>query len=404
MEFSTVGFGPLRLLAVATLLLLSPSGALADSPAQPAEQEAASSPPRPTAGWDKGFFVQSPDGKFELRFIGRVQARLAVDIDRGEGDRDVGAAFSVPRARIGLKGHLFTKALRYRLEIDFGKGQVSAKRAYLDYTIAPEWAAVRAGHFKKPFSRQQINSSSKLNLVDRSITDKAFGAGYDLGVMFHNGTKNPLEWAFALVNGTGVSPVLSGTTMSVDPTTGVGTFESGGFSNVPGLFDPMMVFRVGYNHGGIDGYDEVDRKGGGFRFAVAGGAMLDFDAADGTGGAVTGEVDAIFKVAGFSATTALYLGAAQDGDTFGDQALNRIGFHVQVGYLIGGKVHPAFRYARISGLGDEEETSQEVSGGVSVLAFGHNVKWSADVAALAEESLAPSDSDFRVRTQMQVSF
>jgi len=372
-------------------------------PAAPVPTSPTSPQTSPSAGWNKGFFVESADGKFKVKFTGRAQVRLTADIDRGDTGRDIGIAFSIPRARIGMKGHLFTKNLKYVLEMDFGKGRVSAKKVYIDYTLVPEWLQLRAGHFKKPFSRQQLSSSAKQSLLDRAITDKAFGAGYDIGLMLHNGKKSKFEWALAMVNGTGVKSSLSGD-VTVDPTTGVGTIDHGEFGNVPDLFDPMMVFRVGYNHSGIAGYDEIDRTGGDFRFAVAGGAMIDFDAAEGTGGAVTGAVDAIFKVRGFSATTALYIGAAQDGDGFSDQTLDQLGFHAQAGYLFGGKVHPSLRYARVMGMKDDGEVSQELGGAVSVLFWGHNVKWVTDFTALAEESLAPADCDFRVRSQMQVTF
>ncbi|MEE2829353.1 MAG: porin [Myxococcota bacterium] len=360
-------------------------------------------PAHRTAGWDKGFFVQSPDGAFKVRFTGRAQVRYTLEAEVGDDERTVHSSFSIPRARIGLKGHLFSKNLKYVLEMDFGKGHVSAKKVYADYTLVDQWLQVRAGHFKKPFSRQQLISSAKQGLLDRSITDKAFGGGYDIGVMLHNGKKNSLEWAVALLNGTGVKASLSGD-VTVDPTTGSGSIDGGSFSNVPDLFQPMLVVRLGYNHAGIKGYDEIDRKGGDFRFAVAGGVMIDFALADSAASSVTGEVDAIFKVRGFSATTALYLGASQDGDDFSSQNLDRIGFHLQAGYLVGGKVQPAFRYARITGLGDEPEVSQELGAAVSVLFWDHNVKWVTDFTALSAESLEPGDSDFRVRSQMQVSF
>jgi hypothetical protein len=385
----------------------APSTAPSEAPtpitSPPLKDAIEASPARPNAGWKKGFFVESTDGKFKVKFGGRAQVRLNLDIERGDDGREVAAAFSIPRARIGMKGHLFTKKLKYVLEIDFGKGNVSAKKVYVDYTLVDEWVQIRAGHFKKPFSRQQLNSSAKQGLLDRAITDKAFGAGYDIGLMLHNGNKNKLEWAFAMLNGTGVKSSLSGD-VTVDPATGEGSIDSGKFSNVPDLFDPSLVLRVAYNHNGIAGYDEIDRKGGDFRFAVGGGAMIDFDAADETSSSVTGEIDAIFKVKGFSATAALYLGAVQDGDDFSSQTLDQLGFHLQAGYLAGGKVQPALRYARVMGMGDEPEVSQELGGAVSVLFWDHNVKWVTDFAALAEESLAPDDCDFRVRSQMQVSF
>lgn len=369
------------------------------TPGQAAADEAA----KPTAGWDKGFYVQSSDGNFKVRLTGRAQARFTFEAAAADGEREVEAAFNIPRARIGLKGHFFTKKLKYVLEMDFGKGNVSAKKVYIDYSAVDRWLQVRAGHFKKPFNRQQLNSSAKQGLLDRSITDKAFGAGYDIGLMLHNGKKQKLEWAVALMNGTGVKSSLSGDVV-VDPATGEGEIASGKFGNTPDLLNPVVVARVGYNHAGIKGYDEVDRSGGGFRFALAGGAMLNFGVPEDHSGTISANIDAIFKVHGFSATTALYLGTAQNDHDFTDQELSKFGLHVQAGYLIKDKVFPAFRYARVQGIADEHEVAQELGGAVSVLFAGHNAKWVTDFTALSGASLAPGDTDFRVRTQAQVSF
>ena len=348
--------------------------------------------------------MQSSDGKFKVRLTGRVQARLSVEAPAAgasDGQHSASASFNIPRARIGMKGHLFTEKLRYVLEVDFGKGVVSAKKVYVDYTLVDDWLQVRAGHYKKPFSRQQITSSAQQGLLDRSITNSAFGAGYDIEVMLHNGKKRPLEWAVAFMNGTGVTP--SGG-ISINTVGGGILVTTSAARNYPDLFNPMLVGRIAYNHAGIAGYDEIDRKGGGFRFAIGGGAMLNFGLPEDSAGSVSTNIDAIFKAAGFSATAALYLTPTQSGAAFSSQSLDRVGFHVQAGYLIAGRVYPAFRYARAEGLSESGDVSQEVGVAVSVLAYGHHVKWVTDITALAEEDLAPEATDFRVRSQIQVSF
>jgi hypothetical protein len=200
------------------------------------------------AGWKDGFYVQSSDGKFKVRLTGRVQARLTVEASAPEAIERLSSAahhsisdsFNIPRARIGMKGHLFTEKLRYVLEIDFGKGVVSAKKIYVNYTLVHDWLQVRAGHYKKPFSRQQLTFRAKQGLLDRSITNSGFGAGYDIGVMFHNGKKQPLEWAVALMNGTGVGPsserVINTSRNGVLTTANIDTiFKAAGFSATTAL-------------------------------------------------------------------------------------------------------------------------------------------------------------------------
>ena len=70
---------------------------------------------------------------------------------------------------------------------------------------------LRVGQWKRPFSRQQLTSSGKQEFVDRSLTDKAFGAGRDVGMMVHNNFTRAkgLEWAAGVFNGNGANTVPS---------------------------------------------------------------------------------------------------------------------------------------------------------------------------------------------------
>ena len=357
---------------------------------------------KPVAGWDKGFFIQSPDGKFLFKPRGRVQVRYTFGADAGEDGREYASGFVIQRLRIGFRGHLVSKAFTYRIEMDFGKGRFAPKYMYLDYAIKPGRLQVRAGHFKRPWSREQLTGSDKQALVDRSITDKAFGAGYDLGVMLHNGSKERLEWAVALTNG-GSSSRLGGD-VSVDLTTGEGEITGGRFSNEVDLFQPTTTIRVGYNHAGVKGYEALDTKGEGFRFAVGGGAQMSFDLADEQDGWFGANVDAIVKVRGFSATTAVYVSTAQGGEGWTSQELDDLGLHFQAAYLVQGKVAPALLYARVQSLSDPDDVAQELGGGVHVLFFERNITWSTDFSAIGGGDLAPAGTDFRLRTQAQVQF
>ena len=331
-----------------------------------------------------------------------MQLRYTLESSPGDDGRDVGSRFVLQRARLGFKGHLFDKRLTYRVEVGFGQGGFAAKWMFVDYALVPGWLQVRAGHIKRPWSRQNLTGDQMQALVDRSITHGQFGQSYDLGVMVHNGSKQPLEWAVALMNGGGKSR-LEGD-VAVDPTTGEGEITGGRFTHVVDMFQPTTVLRVGYNHAGIKGQDELDLRGGGFRFAVAGGAMMSFDIAGEQDGWFGAQVDAIVKIAGFSATGALYLSTAQDGATWGEQAADQLGFHVQAAWVVAGKVAPAFRYARLVPLSGADGTVQELGGGVTVLFWGHNVQWATDFVAVGTESLAPADTDFRLRSQVQVHF
>jgi hypothetical protein len=301
-----------------------------------------------------------------------------------------------------LSGNLFAKALSYKFQADFSKGQVSLKDYYANYAIVPDWLHVRAGQWKRPFSRQLITSASKLQLVDRSVTDDAFQAGRDIGVAFGNDyEKSPgFEWALGVFNGTGEKGRLTGD-VAVDPATGEGEITSGKFNNVPAMFNPTLVARVGFNHNGINGYSEPDLEGGAFRIGVGGSALVELDADGDDQSSVRGEIDYIMKAYGFSHSAAFYLASQQDGSDFGDRSFQALGFHAQAGYVIAGLVEPMVRYAMIAPDGDANDT-QVITGGVAVYMFGQSFKWVTDVAGILEEK--GDTTDVRVRSQLQLAF
>ena len=209
---------------LATLGILTSSSVFAHS------DDAPKSDSWQSTGYKKGFFIVSPDEKFKLTIQGRIQSRFTHEILEGDDE----SAFSIPRARLTLKGHIYHKDLKYKLETDFGKGAVTAKDFVIDYAIKPKTFHFRIGQSKRPFSRQQINSSGRLSLVDRAITDKAFGAGRVIGFSFHNNyEKSPtFEWALGLYNGTGDKGRLEGK-VETSTSSGAGEISSGKFNNVP---------------------------------------------------------------------------------------------------------------------------------------------------------------------------
>lgn len=359
--------------AAGTLLML----ASLSRPARAQEAEDAS------VRYDRGFVIESPDGAFSLKTQARVQVRYtllsAPDPDAAGDSRLIGSQFAVQRARLTLGGHAFTDDLGYKFQSDFGKGSVSLKDFYVDYRVAGD-VRVRAGQYKRPFSRQQITSSGSQELVDRAITDKYFGAGRDVGVTVHNNyEKSPdIEWAVGLFNGTGENVV-------------------------PDKLNPALVARVGYNHGGIKGYTEADLEGGPLRFGVGASVLseLDLDGDDASG--IRSELDYVIKMEGFSTTGGVYFATAQDGEGFADQASQALGFHVQAGYTVAHTHQVAGRYALIEPQTEGEGRLQEASIGYSLYRFEHGLKWQTDLAVGLDQGQSFGD-DMQLRSQLQLSF
>ncbi|MCP4448755.1 MAG: hypothetical protein GY811_25990, partial [Myxococcales bacterium] len=195
----------------------------------------------------------------------------------------------------------------YKFQTDFGKGFASLKEFYVDYNIGSGEVWVRAGQFKKPFARQQLNSSSKLEFVDRSIVDKALGNGRDIGLEIHNnaGKGKTLEWAFGVFGGSGDKGRFTGD-VAVDLMTGEGSVSNGRFSNVPDDVRPAIAARIDHGTEGIKGYSEADLEGGPLRYSVGAAAMMHFGGGDNTAAARAG-ADFVVKRYGLSATGGIYL-------------------------------------------------------------------------------------------------
>lgn len=377
-----------------------PAAEPAAAPAPEAPVAAAASDGGDNAGYDKGFFIKSDDGSFALHTEARVQGRFVFEsADVAPGDDTVDAraeeaSFRVQRARLTLGGHAFSEAIKYKFQSEFGRGEVILKDFYLDYVMGD--VVIRTGQYKRPFSRQQLTSSGRLELVDRSITNNAFVAGRDIGIMAHNNfEKSPeLEWAVGVFNG-----------QLADEDIG---------TNYPALFGPTIVGRVGINRGGISGYSEADLEGGPFRFGAALGVLahLDVDDDDGAGpdadtGTLMAQVDFIAKAEGLSATGGIYMASVQDGEGFFDQSQALLGFHAQAGYMLAKEHQVAGRFAvvnenDITGLADDVN-EMELRVGYSLYTFKHGFKWQTDLGLLTVDGNSLTDV-IEARSQIQLSF
>jgi phosphate-selective porin len=362
----------------------------------PAPAVAVTDAPQPSYGYKGGFFFADGKGN-KMTIQGRVQSRFEFENADG-GDSE--SAFSIPRARLTLRGSAHDKKIGYKFQTDFGKGFASLKDFYVDYKLGGGEMRVRAGQFKKPFGRQQINSSSKLEFVDRSIVDKAFNNGRDIGVEVHNnlGKGKNLEWAVGVFNGSGDKGQFSGD-VTVDPMTGEGEVSGGKFSNVPSAVRPAIVARIDHNSEGFKGYSEADLEGGPLRYSVGAAAMMHFSGGDSTAAARAG-ADFVVKSQGLSATGGIYV--AQEGADEGDLSYTGLGTYAQLGYVLARKWQPALRYALLNA--ESGDKSHEIAGAISLYEFKHNFKWQSDVAVLINDIVGMSTNDLRARTQLQLTF
>lgn len=392
------------------LILLVPSLAIAqdESPEEEEEEEeakAAEPLPPPKVTYKGGFVIASPDDAFSLKINGRMQARLVWENDpEDDGTRSNSGQFSVPRARIKLKGSLWSGFAELVLHIDFAKGTFEPKDVTADFRLVKDHIYLHVGQFKKPFDRQFILSSSKMQFVERGITENYFRAGRDLGVMLHNreGKNAPIEWAVALVNGTSEKDILSGG-VEVDLATGEGTITGGKFTNVPSRPKPMVIARIGTSFGDMNGYAQSEPGKTTKGFAVAAGAQVTMNADQADEGAVRAVLDWMGRYNWFSVSGGFWLASEQTGDLWSEQSFDAWAVQAQVGAILGGVVEPAFRYAFIAPRGAENDM-QEILGSVGIFVKGHKLKVVTDGGALLDETPTGTEVSYRMRMNLEIGF
>jgi hypothetical protein len=96
--------------------------------------------------------------------------------------------FSIRRARLITDGFFLRKETKYHLQLTLEGGSVSLRDLYIDSSY--DMWGVRLGQWKVPYNREEINSSSRLELVDRSMINEFFYLGRDIGLDFVVGPKN----------------------------------------------------------------------------------------------------------------------------------------------------------------------------------------------------------------------
>ncbi len=136
------------------------------------------------AEYKKGLTFESADGNWKMKFRMRGQFQLSID-QEDERDPETRTNFSVARLRFKWDGHAFKPWFLYTIQLG-ARDSVTLRDMYFtfayDNNIAP-----RVGQFKVPFGRDELNSSSALQFVNRSIINDEFGLGRDRGAVLLGG-------------------------------------------------------------------------------------------------------------------------------------------------------------------------------------------------------------------------
>jgi phosphate-selective porin OprO and OprP len=303
--------------------------------------------------YGRGFEIHSADGNFRLNIRGGVQPRFALSASEDGVDA---LGFRIRRGRIAFDGHVFTPNLRYTLQFE------TVSPALLDYhveVVAGGGLSIRAGQYKIPYSRQYLNSSSALQLIERSTVVSHFTTGArlgpdgvnlvdrDVGLMasWRGGPSNMLFLRAGMFNGEGI-----GSRGTVDTDLAYAA-----------RLDVAPLGRMP---------DEGVPQPHDTRFNVGLSAVMNSQPF--IGNATQTGLDVAFATGGLFTTAEVHFRQYRGVD----DGVQELGFFVQAGYLVlpDPAIEVAARYARTErdlGTGTAHE---EVTGGLTWYAHGHRAK------------------------------
>ncbi|MBX3356527.1 MAG: hypothetical protein KF724_12595 [Phycisphaeraceae bacterium] len=177
-----------------------------------------------TAGWNDGFFMASPDGRFKLQVGGLLQTRFVwSNIRTGQTDPTVQDrkqdryAFDLPNTQLWFRGHVFGPSVQYMVKARFtnntaiflgeqgpvplgdGSGTLQLMDAWIRFQLTDNWS-VRAGQYRSPYSREFLIPEQYQLAVNRSIVDFHMGLGYTQGVELQF-ISDDIRWLLSLDDG-----------------------------------------------------------------------------------------------------------------------------------------------------------------------------------------------------------
>lgn len=156
----------------------------------------------PYASLERGFGIESGDGRFGVRL--GAENLYRAELNQTSPDHWQGQ-FNLWMVRPQLRMHAFGQKLRFFFQPEFaGTG---AKLLDLEMTYVPHEAfGIRGGQFMTPFSRQWLTPIPVLGMVDFGAANDYFRWGRDDGVMFFGTPMHgKLEYFAGVFNGNGIN-------------------------------------------------------------------------------------------------------------------------------------------------------------------------------------------------------
>ena len=361
------------------------------------------------AGFDgKQFMLGSPEGDFLLVPNFQIQLRNVTNGNNEGPDEleDWENGSEVRRAKIGFKGHVFGKPLKYDVKFAFNRdgGAALLENAFIDYVPEEglfnlEGMGVRAGQFKDITFIEESVSSSKQTLVDRSLVNETIGGGNTDFIQAVGPTYKKDRLSGMLLYTEGANS---------DNTPFLTTVDYGVAGRVDFAFLEGEAKSVLDDFTALGNKDAAARVGAGFHLTAAGDSRV-----------LHHTVDGQFETAGGLALFAAYYGRWSDVD--GVDALDMGGL-IQASWLLGEDGWEIFGRYDFTIFEDaltlgptSEDFFSEIAFGFNKYMRGHNSKFTVDVVYLPEGNpgsnsgigLRPSNGEFgdqaAIRAQYQLA-
>ena len=182
-----IRFGKTLIVAIAMLCVLAPA-ASADW----------------TSKWSNGHKIESEDGKFKLKFGGRVMSDWTFADDDLFGTED-GNEFR--RARFFFSGTVYGN-VAFKAEYDFAGGDADFKDVWIQIKKTPI-GNIQIGHFKEPFSLEELTSSKYITFLERSLP-VMFAPVRNTGIMVFDNHGDRFTWAAGIFRETDDASIGSG--------------------------------------------------------------------------------------------------------------------------------------------------------------------------------------------------
>lgn len=135
-----------------------------------------------------GLEFTSRDGRYSADFGFRIQSLVSADF--GENFSLTGTQAQIKRLRLRINGHAFSPKIEYSLQLGFSgydtsplpDGKMNLIRDAMIYYLPDDCWKIGFGQTNIRASRAQLNSSSSLEFVDRSIVNSEFTVDRDFGL------------------------------------------------------------------------------------------------------------------------------------------------------------------------------------------------------------------------------